>query len=292
MIQNFHPNRHPEVMCGNCREEDIMQEFLDTFDVGNVQAGYCTRDEFVKYYHNVNMVTNDDSYLELVLRRVWDVNEDDDLIARSKLQQQQQRAKSASNLNNSTSNSLKDRLQSAKTFGNENYNNAVPNPPINRMNNTAPTLDRRPSTSSGQRYSNPNTPCGMNAQNNGNQFQPQMSIQGSQFVGDQSMPPPLPNNGRPKSAAAGGRGYQLMSNNPTPRSNSQQSVTPRMAEEKANNLRRDAILEFNAGNFKDALELFKLVLQIMQALYPPNHPECVKAEKSILLAQRKLEHAH
>lgn len=64
-------------------------------------------------------------------------------------------------------------------------------------------------------------------------------------------------------------------------------VTPQMIEEKANAIRRDAILEFNAGNFKDALEYFKLVLQLLQSIYPANHPECVKAEKSILLTQRK-----
>lgn len=62
-----------------------------------------------------------------------------------------------------------------------------------------------------------------------------------------------------------------------------------MVEEKASNFRRDAILEFNAGNFKDALEYFKLVLQLLQSLYPANHPECVKAEKSILLVQRKIQ---
>jgi hypothetical protein len=64
-----------------------------------------------------------------------------------------------------------------------------------------------------------------------------------------------------------------------------------MAEEKANELRRDGIVEFNAGNFRDALELFKIVLQILQSLHPSNHPECVKAEKSILLAERKLQYA-
>jgi hypothetical protein len=67
------------------------------------------------------------------------------------------------------------------------------------------------------------------------------------------------------------------------------TVTPRQVEEKADSLRREAILEFNNGNFKDAIELFKIVLQLLQSLYPTNHPECVKAEKSILLAQRKCQ---
>jgi hypothetical protein len=183
LLENFNSNRHPEVSTGDKSADEVLQEFLDTFDVGTVKSGVITRDEFVKYYHNMYMVINDDSYMELILRRVWNLNEDDDAMEQANLL--------SGRMN---SNTMKGRIQNAQTFGSQNYNNN--------------TRDSRPSTSGGMRTtaSNPNTPRGM-AMNS------PLSIQGNQFMGDQSLPPPL-SSARPKSAShlKGGRSYQLMSN--------------------------------------------------------------------------------
>jgi hypothetical protein len=55
--------------------EQVQREFLDTFDVGGVRPGLITREEFVRYYTNISASINDDDYFELMLRKVWHINE-------------------------------------------------------------------------------------------------------------------------------------------------------------------------------------------------------------------------
>lgn len=183
LLGSFRPSRHPEVMTGNVTEEDVMQEFLNTFDVGTVQAGIITREEFVRYYNNLYMVVNDDDYMELILRRVWNFNDGDDMediIATPR---------------STASSRAAGRIQNAKSFGNEYWGDV--------SNSNTPA--RRPSTSGGIRNGT-STP-------NRNPNNDLMYVQGNnQFAagpmgGDQSLPP-----GRPKSAnlLKSGRNYQVM----------------------------------------------------------------------------------
>jgi hypothetical protein len=225
LLNNFHSSRHPEVMCGNKTEDDISQEFLDTFDVGSVQAGMITRDEFVKYYHNMNMIINDDDYLELILRRTWNFNDGDDI---DFLEMTNQKGKSMTNMGNSgMNNSVKDRLQNAKSFGTNTYGRPVVTDSTVRGNFTP----QRPSTGSGIRYSNSanNTPRQQMSTMNGNNTMNDFTLQGNTYLmegtGDQSLPPQFSNRSvagmmRPKSASQlrgasrnGTSTYQLMSGN-------------------------------------------------------------------------------
>jgi hypothetical protein len=75
LIAHFDASRHPEVSTRARSADQVQKEFLDTFDVGGVQPGRITREEFVKYYTNIAATVNDDSYLELVLRKVWHLGE-------------------------------------------------------------------------------------------------------------------------------------------------------------------------------------------------------------------------
>jgi hypothetical protein len=75
LIAHFDASRHPEVSTRARTAEQVQKEFLDTFDVGGVEPGRITREEFVKYYTNIAATVNDDSYLELVLRKVWHLGE-------------------------------------------------------------------------------------------------------------------------------------------------------------------------------------------------------------------------
>jgi len=52
-------------------------------------------------------------------------------------------------------------------------------------------------------------------------------------------------------------------------------------------LRVEAVSKFSAQQFEEAEMLFSEILEVMQSIYPPDHPECVKAEKSILMVQQK-----
>jgi hypothetical protein len=59
-------------------------------------------------------------------------------------------------------------------------------------------------------------------------------------------------------------------------------------EEKIKLSQKHAIMLFNQNKFDESLVYFEDVLRMLQMMYPANHPECVKAEKSILLVQRKM----
>jgi Ca2+-binding EF-hand superfamily protein len=73
LISHFDPSRHPEVQGRMKTAEQVQKEFLDTFDVGGVQAGLITREEFVRYYTNISAAINDDDYFEQILRAVWHI---------------------------------------------------------------------------------------------------------------------------------------------------------------------------------------------------------------------------
>jgi hypothetical protein len=73
LISHFDPSRHPEVQGRMKTAEQVQKEFLDTFDVGGVQPGLITRDEFVRYYTNISAAVNDDDYFEQILRAVWHI---------------------------------------------------------------------------------------------------------------------------------------------------------------------------------------------------------------------------
>lgn len=60
-------------------------------------------------------------------------------------------------------------------------------------------------------------------------------------------------------------------------------------EDELNAYKKEAVVQYNAGDFVQAEALFRQVLEIVQSMYPPNHPECIKAEKSIMLVQRKAQ---
>jgi hypothetical protein len=73
LISRFDPSRHPEVQGRMKTAEQVQKEFLDTFDVGGVQPGLITREEFVRYYTNISAAVNDDDYFEQILRAVWHI---------------------------------------------------------------------------------------------------------------------------------------------------------------------------------------------------------------------------
>lgn len=57
-------------------------------------------------------------------------------------------------------------------------------------------------------------------------------------------------------------------------------------------LQSQSIALYNQGLFDSALECFTQVLSAVQLLYPSNHPEVLKAEKSVALVSRKCQAEH
>jgi Ca2+-binding EF-hand superfamily protein len=70
----YDASRHPEVISGRKTEEDVLRDFLTTFDVGGEIDGKVTREEFTNYYHNISASIDNDDYFELMIRNAWHIS--------------------------------------------------------------------------------------------------------------------------------------------------------------------------------------------------------------------------
>ena len=78
----YNARRHPKVVSGEKTENEVLKEFLDTFD-GNKDGlrvisftrlhckGTLTLDEFEKYYANVSASIDQDAYFSLMMFNAW-----------------------------------------------------------------------------------------------------------------------------------------------------------------------------------------------------------------------------
>ncbi|ETK71748.1 hypothetical protein F441_21535 [Phytophthora nicotianae CJ01A1] len=66
----YSAKQHPDVLQGRKTEDEVLLEFLDTFD-GGEKDGKVHPSEFVRYYANVSASIDDDDYFELVIRNAW-----------------------------------------------------------------------------------------------------------------------------------------------------------------------------------------------------------------------------
>eukprot|EP00997_Jenningsia_sp_PLL12_P006394 NODE_2939_length_842_cov_124.563682_g2436_i0.p1 GENE.NODE_2939_length_842_cov_124.563682_g2436_i0~~NODE_2939_length_842_cov_124.563682_g2436_i0.p1 ORF type:complete len:193 (-),score=53.92 NODE_2939_length_842_cov_124.563682_g2436_i0:263-814(-) len=62
-----------DVISGKRAGEEILREFLDTFD-GTEKDGKVTFAEFCAYYSNVSASIDDDDYFELMMRNAWHIS--------------------------------------------------------------------------------------------------------------------------------------------------------------------------------------------------------------------------
>lgn len=74
VISAYDARRHPDVIAGRRTTDDVLREFLDTFDVGGEKDGKVTRNEFENYYRNVSASIDDDDYFELMIRNAWHIS--------------------------------------------------------------------------------------------------------------------------------------------------------------------------------------------------------------------------
>ena len=75
--QTYNAKQHPDVKSGKKTEDDILMEFLDTFEMHyslnheDSRDGIITMDEWIEYYNNVSMSIDDDKYFELMMNSAW-----------------------------------------------------------------------------------------------------------------------------------------------------------------------------------------------------------------------------
>ena len=73
----YNANRHPDVLSGKKTEDEVLKEFMDTFQetynylCGTETDNVITIEEFLEYYENVSMIIDDDAYFELLLNNAW-----------------------------------------------------------------------------------------------------------------------------------------------------------------------------------------------------------------------------
>uniref|UniRef100_A0A7S2AKR6 EF-hand domain-containing protein n=1 Tax=Octactis speculum TaxID=3111310 RepID=A0A7S2AKR6_9STRA len=73
LLNTFDASHHPDVLCGKKTPDEVLREFLDTFDVGGVVDGKVTQEEFMNYYENVSMSIDLDDYFELSVRNAYHI---------------------------------------------------------------------------------------------------------------------------------------------------------------------------------------------------------------------------
>jgi len=77
----YKANKHPDVLSGKKTEDQILQEFLETFEVAhsmrnNDAPNYVvTKEEFIEYYNNISASIDDDMYWMRMINNAWKLDE-------------------------------------------------------------------------------------------------------------------------------------------------------------------------------------------------------------------------
>lgn len=73
IVSRYSADKHPEVISGKKTKNEVLREFLDTFD-GGVKDGTVTKSDWDIYYQNVSASIDDDAYFELMMRNAWHIS--------------------------------------------------------------------------------------------------------------------------------------------------------------------------------------------------------------------------
>jgi len=73
----YRADKHPDVQSGKKTEDQILQEFLETFEAAhsmrnnNTPNYVVTKEEFEEYYNNISASIDDDAYFTLMIQNAW-----------------------------------------------------------------------------------------------------------------------------------------------------------------------------------------------------------------------------
>jgi hypothetical protein len=76
----YNAANHPDVKMGKKTEEDVLYEFLDTFEQHYSLNHPGQRDrtislnEFIEYYNNISCSIDNDEYFEMMIRNAWNLD--------------------------------------------------------------------------------------------------------------------------------------------------------------------------------------------------------------------------
>lgn len=73
----YNAQKHPDVIQGKKTEDQILQEFLETFETQHAMRNngtpdyVVTKEEFQEYYNNISASIDDDNYFKLMIENAW-----------------------------------------------------------------------------------------------------------------------------------------------------------------------------------------------------------------------------
>jgi len=76
----YNAKKHPDVIAGKKTEDEILFDFLETFDTHHanskedIRDAAVTPDEWIEYYNNVSISIDDDAYFEAMITRAWNLD--------------------------------------------------------------------------------------------------------------------------------------------------------------------------------------------------------------------------
>jgi Ca2+-binding EF-hand superfamily protein len=80
----YNAKNHPDVKAGRKTEEEIVMDFLETFEVHRTLSrgdssskkkdGKVSLNEFTDYYSNVSASIDDDQYFKLMITNAWNLD--------------------------------------------------------------------------------------------------------------------------------------------------------------------------------------------------------------------------
>ena len=79
--EKYNARQHPDVKSGKKTEDEVLMEFLETFEntynylCGTDNDGKVTIEEFMEYYENVSMCVDDDNYFQTMINNAWKMND-------------------------------------------------------------------------------------------------------------------------------------------------------------------------------------------------------------------------
>lgn len=77
---SYNASQHPDVKMGKKTQDEVLYDFLDTFEQHYALANPGSRDkkvslkEFVEYYNNISVSIDNDDYFELMIKNAWNLD--------------------------------------------------------------------------------------------------------------------------------------------------------------------------------------------------------------------------
>lgn len=75
----YDASKHPDVKSGKKTENEVLKEFLETFEMhhnvmhGTKSDGMVTMEEFIEYYTNISANIDNDAYFDLMITNAWNL---------------------------------------------------------------------------------------------------------------------------------------------------------------------------------------------------------------------------